>query len=119
MLQKSRSGAERRELRVADAEPVNVANALREAHAEILLCYMPVGSEKAVQHYAQACLDAQVAMVKSWAAENAKIGPRVIVAEPKPLATVMRTRFFPGEDRSQLASADAEAARILTEAGLV
>ncbi len=63
---------------------------------------------------------AQVAMVKSWAAENTKIGPRVIVAEPKPLATVMRTRFFPpGEDRSQLASAEAEARRILVDAGLV
>ncbi|WP_300516795.1 SDR family oxidoreductase [Aliiroseovarius sp.] len=62
---------------------------------------------------------AQVAMVKSWAAENARIGPRVIVAEPRPLATVMRTRFFPGEDRGQLASADAEAARILKEAGLI
>lgn len=62
---------------------------------------------------------AQVAMVKSWAAENARIGPRVIVADPKPLATVMRTRFFPGEDRSQLASAEAEARRILGDAGLI
>ena len=31
--------------------------------AEVLLCYLPVGSEQAVKHYAQACLDAGVAMV--------------------------------------------------------
>ena len=27
--------------------------------AEVLLCYLPVGSEQAVKHYAQACLDAR------------------------------------------------------------
>ncbi|MCK8483792.1 SDR family oxidoreductase [Aliiroseovarius sp. S2029] len=61
---------------------------------------------------------AQMALVRSWAAENAKIGPRVVIAEPKPLATSMRARFFPGEDRSKLAPVDEEARRILTEAGL-
>ena len=49
--------------RLADAEPVDVAQALRNAGAEILICYLPVGSEEAVRHYAQACLDAGVAMV--------------------------------------------------------
>ncbi|MDA1001299.1 MAG: inositol-3-phosphate synthase [bacterium] len=49
--------------RPADEEPVNVAFALREARAEVLVCYLPVGSEKAVRHYAQACIDAGVAMV--------------------------------------------------------
>jgi len=29
----------------------------------VLVCYMPVGSERAVKHYAQACLEAGVAMV--------------------------------------------------------
>jgi myo-inositol-1-phosphate synthase len=47
----------------ADAEPVDVVQALRESRAEILVCYMPVGSEQAARHYAQACLDAGVAMV--------------------------------------------------------
>ncbi|WP_432449777.1 SDR family NAD(P)-dependent oxidoreductase [Aliiroseovarius marinus] len=61
---------------------------------------------------------AQMAMVQSWAAENTKLGPRVVIAEPKPLATSMRARFFPGEDRSQLAPVDDEAKRLLTEAGL-
>ncbi len=49
--------------RVADAAPVNVPAVLRESCAEILVCYMPVGSERAVHHYAQACLQAGVAMV--------------------------------------------------------
>ena len=49
--------------RLADAEAVDVAQALRDAKAEILICYLPVGSEQAVRHYAQACLDAGVSMV--------------------------------------------------------
>jgi myo-inositol-1-phosphate synthase len=49
--------------RAADTKPCDVAGVLREARAEVLVCYMPVGSEQAVQHYAQACLDAGVAMV--------------------------------------------------------
>ena len=49
--------------RVADAKPCDVAGVLRESGAEVLVCYMPVGSEEAVRYYAQACLDAGVAMV--------------------------------------------------------
>ncbi|MCY4310443.1 MAG: NTP transferase domain-containing protein [Rhodospirillaceae bacterium] len=49
--------------RVAAAEPENIAAVLRDAKADVLLCYLPVGSEKAVKHYAQACLDTGVAMV--------------------------------------------------------
>jgi myo-inositol-1-phosphate synthase len=49
--------------RSADLEPTDIAAALRRSGAEILVCYLPVGSEQAVKHYAQACLDAHVAMV--------------------------------------------------------
>jgi myo-inositol-1-phosphate synthase len=49
--------------RPADEEPVDVVQALKDAKAEVLVCYMPVGSEKAVRHYARACLEADVAMV--------------------------------------------------------
>lgn len=49
--------------RLADAEAVDVAQALKDAEAEVLICYLPVGSEQAVRHYAQACLDAGVSMV--------------------------------------------------------
>ena len=49
--------------RPADDKPVDVAKALKDAGAEVLVCYMPVGSEDAVRHYAGACLEAGVAMV--------------------------------------------------------
>jgi myo-inositol-1-phosphate synthase len=49
--------------RSADLEPTDIAAALRRSGAEILVCYLPVGSEQAVKHYAQACLDAHVAMI--------------------------------------------------------
>jgi myo-inositol-1-phosphate synthase len=49
--------------RPADADPVDVAAVLRDSGAEVLICYVPVGAEAAARHYAQACLDAGVAMV--------------------------------------------------------
>jgi len=49
--------------RLADRESVDVASWLRESGAEILVCYLPVGSELAVRHYAEACLEAGVALV--------------------------------------------------------
>ncbi|UAB70274.1 inositol-3-phosphate synthase [Vibrio sp. SCSIO 43132] len=50
-------------LQVADQEAVDVIQVLRESKAEVLVCYLPVGSEKAVKHFADACLAAKVAMV--------------------------------------------------------
>jgi myo-inositol-1-phosphate synthase len=47
----------------ADAKPVDVARTLRESGAEILVNYLPVGSQRATEHYAQACLDAGVSLV--------------------------------------------------------
>jgi myo-inositol-1-phosphate synthase len=49
--------------RPVDLEPTDIAAALHASGAEVLLCYLPVGSEQAVKHYAQACLDAGVAMI--------------------------------------------------------
>jgi myo-inositol-1-phosphate synthase len=47
------------------AEPVDVAGELRGARADVLVAYLPVGSEVAQKHYAQACLDAGVAFVNA------------------------------------------------------
>jgi myo-inositol-1-phosphate synthase len=47
------------------SEPVDVAQALRDAQADVLVSYLPVGSELAQKHYAQACLDAGVAFVNA------------------------------------------------------
>jgi len=49
----------------SDAPAVDVAQALRDSGAEVFVCYLPVGSEDAVKHYAQAALDAGVAFVNA------------------------------------------------------
>jgi myo-inositol-1-phosphate synthase len=46
-------------------EPVDVPRVLRETRADVLIAYLPVGSEQAQKHYAQACLDAKVAFVNA------------------------------------------------------
>ncbi|MEX0969528.1 MAG: SDR family oxidoreductase [Paracoccaceae bacterium] len=58
---------------------------------------------------------AQAALVETQIAEAAEIGPRVLHLCPKPMATATRARFYPGEDRSRLASPDDEAARLMAE----
>jgi myo-inositol-1-phosphate synthase len=49
--------------RPAEVEPVEIVQVLKDSRAEVLICYLPVGSEQAVRHYADACLEAKVAMV--------------------------------------------------------
>ena len=47
------------------AEPVDVVQALRDARADVLVSYLPVGSEDAQRHYAAACIEAGVAFVNA------------------------------------------------------
>ncbi len=49
----------------SDEEPVDVVAALREAEADVLVCYLPVGSEDATRYYAQCALDGRVAFVNA------------------------------------------------------
>ena len=56
---------------------------------------------------------AQIALARSWQAETGRIGPRVVIAEPRPMPTATRARFYPGEDRAALHPCREEAARIL------
>ncbi|NBZ88739.1 SDR family NAD(P)-dependent oxidoreductase [Stagnihabitans tardus] len=58
---------------------------------------------------------AQIALAGSWQAETVKIGPRVVIASPRPMPTATRARFFPGEDRSKLVAPATEANRLLDE----
>jgi NAD(P)-dependent dehydrogenase (short-subunit alcohol dehydrogenase family) len=58
---------------------------------------------------------AQIALARSWAAEKVNTGPKVRILKPKPLATALRARFYPGEDRAPLAPPAAEAARLVAE----
>ncbi|KQO11920.1 inositol-3-phosphate synthase [Agreia sp. Leaf244] len=72
----------------SEAEPVDVAQALRDSGAEVLVCYLPVGSEEAAKHYAQAALDAGVAFVNAipvfiasdpvWAAKFVEAGLPIV-----------------------------------------
>jgi len=47
------------------ADPVDVAQVLRDSRADVLVSYLPVGSEEAQRFYAQACLDAGVGFVNA------------------------------------------------------
>ena len=67
---------------------IDVAQALRAAKVDVLICYLPVGSEDAAKHYAQAALDAGVAMVNAlpvfiasdpeWAAKFTEAGVPIV-----------------------------------------
>ncbi len=47
------------------AEPVDVVAALREARADVVVCYLPVGSEDAAKFYAQCAIDAGCGFVNA------------------------------------------------------
>jgi len=49
----------------SDAPAVDVVQALKDAEADVLVCYLPVGSEDAAKHYAQCAIDAGVAFVNA------------------------------------------------------
>ncbi len=55
----------RQTIEESPAEPVDVTDVLRQTKADVLVAYLPVGSEAAQKHYAQACLDAKVAFVNA------------------------------------------------------
>jgi myo-inositol-1-phosphate synthase len=72
----------------SDAPVVDVAQVLRDARADVLVCYVPVGSELAAKYYAQAAIDAGVAFVNAlpvfiasdpdWAAKFTAAGLPII-----------------------------------------
>ncbi|WFR83323.1 inositol-3-phosphate synthase [Arthrobacter sp. Y-9] len=49
----------------APEEPVDVVAALKAAEADVMVCYLPVGSEEAAKFYAQCAIDAGVAFVNA------------------------------------------------------
>ncbi|HEY0688199.1 MAG TPA: inositol-3-phosphate synthase [Kribbella sp.] len=49
----------------SEAAPVDVVGALRETQVDVLVCYLPVGSEQAAKFYAQCAIDAGVAFVNA------------------------------------------------------
>ncbi|MCW2711350.1 MAG: inositol-3-phosphate synthase, partial [Marmoricola sp.] len=49
----------------SDAEPVDVVQVLKDTQADVLVSYLPVGSENADKFYAQCAIDAGVAFVNA------------------------------------------------------
>ncbi|MBO9705714.1 MAG: inositol-3-phosphate synthase, partial [Arthrobacter sp.] len=49
----------------APEEPVDVVAALKAAEVDVMVCYLPVGSEEAAKFYAQCAIDAGVAFVNA------------------------------------------------------
>ena len=49
----------------SDATPVDVVAALKDARADIVVCYLPVGSEAAAKFYAQCAIDAGCGFVNA------------------------------------------------------
>src|SRR5262249_58094007 len=74
-----KAAPEERTFVVAERRPIDVAEVLRKSGAHVLVSYLPVGSQRATEHYARACLEAGVAFVNcmpvfiasdpQWAAE--------------------------------------------------
>jgi myo-inositol-1-phosphate synthase len=72
----------------SDAAPVDIVAALREARVDVLVCYLPVGSEQAAKFYAQCAIDAKVAFVnalpvfiagtKEWADKFTEAGVPIV-----------------------------------------
>jgi len=72
----------------SDAAVVDVTQALRAASVDVLVCYLPVGSEEAAKFYAQASIDAGVAFVNAlpvfiasdpeWAAKFTAAGVPIV-----------------------------------------
>lgn len=70
------------------APPVNIAEELKRAEVDVLVSYLPVGSEIAQRHYAEACLEAHVAFINAipvfiasdphWAARFEEAGVPII-----------------------------------------
>jgi myo-inositol-1-phosphate synthase len=49
----------------SDAEPVDIVAALRDNKVDVMVCYLPVGSEQAAKFYAQCAIDAGVGFVNA------------------------------------------------------
>jgi myo-inositol-1-phosphate synthase len=72
----------------SDEQPVDVVQALKDAEADVLVSYLPVGSEEADRFYAQCAIDAGVAFVNAlpvfiasdpqWAAKFSEAGVPIV-----------------------------------------
>ena len=96
----------------ATADLIQVLSPLLGSSSRAVFFDDPRGGERFFGHYG-ATKAAQIALARSWQAEGERIGPRVLILAPRPMATATRARFFPGEGRAALATPREEAARLL------
>jgi NADP-dependent 3-hydroxy acid dehydrogenase YdfG len=57
---------------------------------------------------------AQIQIVKTWQDECKSTGPKIYIAQPNPMPTAVRARFYPGENRKELQSIEKEAKRLVS-----
>ena len=93
---------------------------LRQAEAPLALIAADDAAGAKFHGTYAACKAAQSALTRAWAAES---GKKIAIAEvqPPPMATALRARFHPGEDRSALIPIEEAAARLadsLTRGGI-
>lgn len=72
----------------SDESPVDVVQVLKDSQVDVLVCYLPVGSEDAAKFYAQCAIDAKVAFVnalpvfiagtKEWADKFTEAGVPIV-----------------------------------------
>ncbi|WP_313812503.1 inositol-3-phosphate synthase [Glutamicibacter sp.] len=55
----------RQTIEESTAEPVDIVQSLKDNKVDVLVCYLPVGSEQAAKYYAQCAIDAGVAFVNA------------------------------------------------------
>ena len=55
--------AEDEGFKVSTQPPVDVVQVLKDSQADILINYLPVGSQKATEYYAECCLEAKVSLL--------------------------------------------------------
>jgi NAD(P)-dependent dehydrogenase (short-subunit alcohol dehydrogenase family) len=96
----------------ATADLIGVLSPLLGAEGRAVFLDDPRGGERFFGTYGSTKA-AQIALARSWRTEGERIGPRVLILEPRPMATATRARFYPGEDRAALATPAEEAQRLL------
>ena len=82
--------------RVAKVKPVDIVKALKQSKADILINYLPVGSQKATEFYAQAAIDADVAFLNCipvFIASDPKWEKKFIKAKLPIVGDDMRSAF--------------------------
>ncbi|CAM5539254.1 hypothetical protein STENM327S_06679 [Streptomyces tendae] len=78
----------RQTIEESDEAPVDIVQVLKDKQVDVLVCYLPVGSEAAAKYYAQCAIDAKVAFVnalpvfiagtKEWADKFTEAGVPIV-----------------------------------------